>query len=255
MDANCTGVWEGALCVAGYCYVPKNRYLAFLPVPDPPTIGNRCQAFEVTLASMKRCSEDLRETCSTDADCLNQEPPLGTCVEHPSAGTPLGYLSEPDENGVSRVVSDPVYLGSWPRWPETLYVADCEIVPVATYEIRATGDGIIFSDPLPVPTIRNPSSWHYGDTVGVGTGDLPPDPGYTPPNGIDNVNDISAYLLTKAGPTKPNVHSSWIDLHGLGDGCPPNAITNVSDLQRILFGVAGQRYEDTPDQIDPATCP
>jgi hypothetical protein len=89
---------------------------------------------------------------------------------------------------------------------------------VATYEIRATVDGIVFTDPLEVATIHKPGNGWYRDVVGIGTGHLPPEPGFTGPNGAVNVTDVQAFLLTVQGPTSPSVHTTWVDLHGLGVG-------------------------------------
>jgi hypothetical protein len=173
-------------------------------------------------------------------------------VAGPSAPGVLGWVGEPDANSVSRVVADPYFSASWPR---VISVADCEIVPVATYGIRATVDGVILSDPLEVGTILKPGTWYYGDTVGEGTGELPPALGFTPPNGVVNVTDVQAYILSVQGDSSPSAPVSWVDLHGPGDGSPPNFILNVSDVQRIKFGQQGQQYTDAPDQLAPADCP
>jgi hypothetical protein len=168
-----------------------------------------------------------------------------------SVGT-LGWVGEPDENNHSEVVDASVYREDWPT---VVYVGDCEIVPAATFEIWATSDGAIFADPREIPTIHKPGARYYGDVVGFGTGDLPPLPGFTPPNRVVNVSDVQAFLLTLQGPTSPSVHTTWVDLHGLGDGSPPNFILNVADLQRILWGIDGQQYLDSPEHLDPADCP
>ncbi|UCE59030.1 MAG: M28 family peptidase [Phycisphaerales bacterium] len=164
----------------------------------------------------------------------------------------LGWLGEPDENDVSEVVNDPFFGNAWPA---VLHVGDCRIVPAATYEIRSTLDEVLFKGPVQVGTTLIPAPHYYGDTVGVGTGELPPLMGFTPPNQIVNVNDVTAYLLTAEGDTTPSAPVTWVDLHGLGEGAPPNYVLNVSDLQRILFGLEGQQYTDSLDQLDPADCP
>jgi len=163
-----------------------------------------------------------------------------------------GWVDQPNANNVSRVVHDPVYREDWPR---VIYVGDCEIVPVATYEFSATTDGSTFFNTFEVATIHKPGPRYYGDIVGVGTGDLLPLPGFTPPNRVVNVTDVQAFVLTFQGASSPSTHPTWVDLHGDGDGCPPNFVVNVSDLQRIKFGFQGQRYDDAPDQWDPADCP
>ncbi|MHC4695304.1 MAG: S8 family serine peptidase [Planctomycetota bacterium] len=224
--------------------VRKNRYISVDPNNSLASV-----ALQVELAFMQRCSSDLSRTCRIDEDC---PPGMGSCAQHPQVGSILGWVGEPDGNDVSRIIADPLFR----VWHEpTVHIGDCEIVPVVTYEIRASVDGIVLTEPLEIGTIRKPGTRHYGDTVGTGTGDLPPLPGFTPPNGATNVSDIQAYLLTVQGVLTPSVHTTWVDLHGLGDGTPPNFILNVSDLQRILFGVEGQRYTDAPDQLDPADCP
>ncbi len=164
------------------------------------------------------------------------------------------WLDAPGENGVSRLVGSPVYR-SWIDDPSVIHVGDCQIVPVATFEIRSTTDGTTFSDPVEIATIRKPGSRYYGDVVGTGTGYLPPLPGFTPPNGVVNVSDVQAYRLTVQGPSTPSVHTTWVDLYGVGDGSPPDFVLNVSDLHRILFGFQGQRYGDAPDHMNPADCP
>ncbi|MHC4698111.1 MAG: DUF7948 domain-containing protein [Planctomycetota bacterium] len=172
--------------------------------------------------------------------------------ESPSSTGPLGWVGQPDENDISRVVVDPYFTDGW---PEVVHVGDCEIVPVATYSVRATPDAIVFSVSLEISTILKPINWHYGDVVGMGTGDLPPLLGFTSPNGVVNVSDVQAFLLTMQGPLTPCVPTTWVDLHGLGVGIPPNFILNVSDLQRILWGIAGQQYLDAPEHVSPGDCP
>jgi len=173
-------------------------------------------------------------------------------AEFPGSLGVLGWVGEPDVNEVSRVVNDPYFTDVWPA---VVQVADCEIVPAATYAIRATAEEAVLSDPLEIGTILKPGALYYGDTVGEGTGDMPPLPGFTPPNGVVNVSDVQAYILTFQGPSSPSTDTTWVDLHGDGDGAPPNFIINVSDLQRIKFGFEGAAYGDTPQQLAPTDCP
>ncbi|MFQ5589649.1 MAG: M1 family metallopeptidase [Phycisphaerae bacterium] len=172
--------------------------------------------------------------------------------EFPASVGVLGWVGEPDANGVARLVPEPYYSTVW---PSVVHASDCSIHPVSTYELRATWDGIAFSDPLEIGTILKPGPRHYGDVVGEGTGALPPANGFTPPNRVVNVTDTSAFLLTAQGASTPSAPVTWVDLHGLGIGSPPNYILNVSDLQLILFGFEGQFYADAPEHYDPADCP
>jgi len=197
--------------------VPKNRYVSFVPNNDGASV-----AFQVEMT-------------------------VG-----PGPTGVLGWVSEVDENHVARVVDDPFFTAAWPA---VVNVGDCEIVPAAAYELRATPDGVFFFDPMEVQTIQKPGERYYGDVVGIGTGLMPPLPGYTPPNEVVNVTDIHAYILTVEGPSSPSAELMWLDLHGEGAGSPPNFILNVSDLQRIKFGFEGQQYTDAPDHLLPADCP
>ncbi len=233
----------------GRCFdadnVRKNRYVSI----DPSTNGDETIAIQAELACMMRCSGDLSCACRDDGEC-----PTGTgpCVEHPDVGTILGWVDEPDENGVSAIVSTPVFR-VWPE--EFVHIGACAVIPVATYEFRATLDGVILTSPIEVGTIAKPDDKHYGDTVGVGTGLLWPELGFTPPNGIININDVQAYGLTAAGIESPSADITWVDLHGLGEGRPPNFILNVSDLQSILFGYEGQTFIQNPEHKNPSDCP
>jgi hypothetical protein len=179
---------------------------------------------------------------------------LTQSLEFPGSAGLSWWVAAPDADGVSRLAGSPV-IRDWSGDPRLIYVGDCQIVPATTYEIRTTPDGVGFSDPVEVPTAHRPGTRYYGDVVGIGTGDYPPRPGFTPPNGAANVSDIQAFLLTAQGVGTPSVPTTWVDLHGLGEGIPPNLILNVADLQRILFGIDGQRYADAPDQLAPADCP
>ncbi len=172
--------------------------------------------------------------------------------EFPGSTGVLGWVGEPDSNSIARVAAQPYYSDSW---PSVVHVGDCRIHPASTYELRATWDGVAFSEPLEVGTILKPGVRYYGDVVGEGTGDMPPANGFTPPNRVVNVTDMSAYLLTAQGSSTPSAPTTWVDLHGLGAGSPPNFILNISDLQNVLFGFEGQRYADAPEHFDPADCP
>ncbi len=232
------------LAASGEHAARKNRFISIDPTPN----GSTKIAVEVRLSSMKRCSGDLSRSCRDSLDCTGGAAP---CVEHPQVGAVLGWLSAPGRNRVVRVVESPVYR----FWFEDLvHVGDCQIVPVASYELRSTPDGVTFSDPLVIGTIRKPDVRHYGDVAGgvdVGTGE------YTRADGFVNIIDIQAYLHTVQNypNSSPYVHRTWVDLHGLDPGTAPNYIINIADLQRIKFGFQGRTYTQTPEQLDPADCP
>ncbi|UCE60135.1 MAG: hypothetical protein JSU63_22160 [Phycisphaerales bacterium] len=238
----------------------KNRHISL----DPSTSGSQEIALEVVLASMRRCSENLARACATDEDCQIPLPDEGTCVEHPHADSSVGWVQEPfhycdpahtcDPNDWFATIGPDPYFAVWDDI-DTLHVGDCEIIPVATYEVYATRDAILFSYPLEVGTILKPAAGDYYGDVSGGSSD-----GITlnPPDGYVNIKDIQAYLLTQDVDV-PFAHVTWIDLHGglPGEGNPPQQILNVSDLQQILLGDQGTTYTGTADldHMDPCDCP
>ncbi len=248
---------------------PKHRYLSIDTSPSVPSET----ALRVDLISLKRCSGDLSRSCIVNQDCELAVPGSGDCIEHSDAATagpwwvqapqqePQGCIPGPcgDEDWFARVDSMP-HFEVWTL--DTLHVGDCEIIPVAEYEIRAClpPDGVVCSDPLTIGTIAQPFvspgfRGNYGDAAG------PVDAiteEFIPPDGITNVVDVFAYVNTKQNygtANKPQTHPTWVDLHGPGDGQPPQYILNVSDMGQILKGFAGDAWTDDPGNMNPGECP
>ncbi len=245
--------------------VRKNRYVSIDPNNDEPV------GLKVELVSMRRCSGLLSRACKVDDDCEAAVPGSGTCIQHPDVSTAgpwwvqapqqeqLGCLPGPcgDEDWFTRVDATP-YFDLWTLG--TLHIGDCEIIPVASYEIRAClpPDGTVCTDPLTIGTIAQPFvspgfRGNFGDVAGgvVGTA-------FTPPDGFTNVVDVSAYTLTKQNYgtiNTPQTHPTWVDLHGPGDGNPPQYIVNVSDVGQILKAFAGDAWTDDPGNMNPGECP
>ena len=150
----------------------------------------------------------------------------------PNSTGVLGWVGEPDENGIARLVDAPVHSDSWPA---VVHVGDRPIVPVATYAIRSTPDGATFSDPLEVPTIARPSPKYWADCVGALEGG-----GWTAPNGVVNMDDVMAGVQKFTDdPNAP--HLTWVDV----DGEIPNAVLNFGDIQMIVNGFKGEPYPFT----------
>ncbi len=186
--------------------VPKNRYLSF-----DPNNGALSVAFRVELTSS---------------------------VYFPGSTGVLGWVGEPDGNGIARVEADPYYTSDW---PDVLHVADCEIVPAAVYSVSSTADGAEFSLALEIPTTTQPGVKFWADMVGPLDGE-----GWTPPNGVVSMDDIMAVIQAfQASPTAP--HLSWVDL----DGEAPNKVANMTDIQQAVNGFKGFAYPFS----DPAACP
>lgn len=235
------GFWPAASQPAGAADAPgaalpphdarKHRYLSI----DSATNGATEVGLKVELTSLGRCTGDLERSCVEDNDCDSGE--TGPCVEHPDVRStwwvqapqeePLGCLPGPcgPTDQFARV--DAAFHSQvWNL--TTLHIGDCEIVPIATYEIRACfpPEGLLCSDPLTIGTIEQPFispgfRGNYGDVAGnvVGTE-------FAPPDGVANIVDVSAYQLTTQNygtANTPQTHPTWVDLNGLGAGQPPQS--------------------------------
>jgi hypothetical protein len=250
--------------------VRKHRYLSI----NPDVYGPDSGAYRVDLVSMKRCSGNLERACTFDSDCEEAIEGSGTCVEHPHVGgswwvqephqEPLGCppdnVCAPDDY-LARLGDTPFFTEWTQPW---LHIGDCEVTPLATYEIRwcLPPDGMVCDEPLIVGTVAqsfmNPGfRGNYGDIAGAPHFAGAP---FGPPDGYANVTDVMAVLFTMYNlgtDNQPQAHPTWVDLHGLGDGIPPNYIINVTDLQLLLKGVGliAGHWTDFGGALNPGDCP
>lgn len=190
-----------ASCIGGVCYAPKNRYFSF-----QPNSGATAVAFE---------------------------------VRAPVCGTLVGYVGTPAAVGgsfFSSIVPAPVFR----VWGEpVVHVGDCAVFPGSRYEIRAT-DGVAFSAPLTLPTVR-----HWGDTVGGFSNGA-----FEPPDGCVNALDVQAVLRRFQGfPNAPPV--PWADVMSVStvDPCLNRAVS-VADVLEIVQAAQGAIYP-----FSTGTCP
>ncbi|MBI4718763.1 MAG: hypothetical protein HY763_13230 [Planctomycetes bacterium] len=171
-------------------------------------------------------------------------------LDAPSA-TPIGWVGLPDAQGISKLSATPVYR----VWPEpVVHLGDCPIFPVAAYEISATVDGVLFSDPVFLYTILQPSPKLWGDTVGVFDTNTNQ---WTPPNTTVNVNDFVAALQKFQGlPQAP--HVTVVDVVGAGlpgqEACL-NKSGNIGDVFNIIKAFQGAAYPFTTNPLTCPTCP
>ena len=157
-------------------------------------------------------------------------------------------------------MGDTPFFTEWTQiW---LHIGDCEIIPHATYAIRRClpPDGIVCDEPLIIGTVAQSflSPGYRGNLGDIAS--APPSAGepFGPPDGYANVTDYMAVLFTMqhlGTDDQPQAHTTWVDLHGLGDGIPPNYIINVSDLQLIVKGVTGGHWTDFGGALNPGDCP
>lgn len=260
------GAFTGRVCPARSPLNPnalpdsalKNRMLSI----NPRSTNNHPVALRLDLTGM------LRSVANPDLTCVPTEAFTAdvTCVDHPDVDNPdlFWWVGEPidrscrDENGnsipeqtctgslyLSRVVNTPVYR----VWAEdVIHVADCEIVPVATYTIQATEDGTTFLPAEQFRTIDKPLGKHWGDVVGANTVD-----GWTPPNGIVNVNDIYAVIAVFEHHSNAP-HKTWVDVSSSSDGQAPNGLINVADLINVVVACGGASYRNCPGRVNPGEC-
>ena len=156
----------------------------------------------------------------------------------PASTDLLGWVGEPEANSnISRILAEPVFR----TWPEpVIHLGDCQIVPVASYEIRATVDAVAFTDALPLRTITQPVPKMWGDCTGDFTGAA-----WTGPNGVVNIDDIMAAVqkfqqLSTAPPL------TYVDV----DDEVPNGVLNMTDILQIVQGFKSEPYPFS----DPADC-
>jgi hypothetical protein len=231
---------------AARCYIPKNRYLTIDPTVNPdPT------AYHVTLVDINDnnctypCPPDghLVEGFLTEPAC--REAVTGCTVDPaPNAACQGTYIDPgpppvvtPLFGWVSYVVPGPVAPRVWTEYP--LFVAGCEMVPAATYEIRCSPDGFAAIDPpLIIPTSHLPpgGSQFWGDITS--------DPGtfipWMPPEYVMNMADISAVIRTfELGPDPPNAAGGppqeWCDVE-------IDHVVSFSDLGFMVQAFAGVGY-------------
>ncbi len=163
----------------------------------------------------------------------------------PGPAIDVGWVGTPDGDGLAKIEPVPVTR----VWNEVaVHGGDCEIFPVAEYEVLATADGVTFAPALLVPTIDLPSGGKFwGDTVGSFDGLQ-----WTAPNNIVNTNDFIAALQKFQNlPTAP--HITVVDVQSVSSTDPClNRITNIADVFLLIQAFQGNMY---PFTTDPAACP
>lgn len=143
-------------------------------------------------------------------------------------GTPgvVGWVGTPDVNGLAQLVSAPL---SPPRgWPEAeVHVGGCTIVPGASYGIRATGDGVVFSPMLHVYTAGIPiDGRQWADVVGLFNSVAG---AWNGPEGRVTGFDATAVMQGFQGSLlAPPV--SWADLHPQ----TPDRAVNGADILQVI---------------------
>jgi hypothetical protein len=237
---DCTDAYEGADCIAGVCYVPKNRYLSI-----DPTTNLGLVAYRVEIVGAAEYPAAVGRAWWLDAP---------TCYDYPN-GYPvpeattcegadrLGWVSKLRSTAVTRV---------WTESP--LHITGCGIVPDVFYEIRTSPDhGDWFSEPLPINTAHDPDgeAQSWGDITG---GPVPDMLGlWLAPERATNLADVQAAIRTFENQTAetgspPRV---WVDVE-------IDQVISLSDIQFIIKAFQGAAYASLNLPligIHPADCP
>ena len=206
-----------------------NRFLSFLPDDEGTPL-----AYQVELVAVG------------PAECYDNDPTndvgLEWWVTEPVCTDTDGNVVSPPCTGEdvwrSRLDPNPQPLSVWPQ--DVVHIADCEVVPIAEYEITAY-DGLGFSAPQAIGTIQRPDLKCWADCVGEWDGAQ-----WTPPNQVVNMDDVmAAVFYFKQVANKP--HRIWVEV----DDEAVNMVLNFTDIQRIVQGFKGETYPFR----NPAACP
>ena len=262
----------------------RNRYIQFDPNPINTGVN---VAFKVTLTSLRLSSCDDSGSpdvegwaCRTDGDCRAcsdvvpppNDPPIIPCWTTPlhcppgetcdltgahcvndqagSVGMVWWVGEEHPTTGVHLLVTQPFRKEST-AWPNPILVGDCEIVPVAVYEVRAVDVGTsVETPPLEVKTVEKPDRFWADCVAPLGdhcTGN------WRPCSGDADCPVCYNWLL---GPTDPNNGSSLTpcttdadcDPATTGEFCgstcilqwpPPDGFINFQDVNAAVFTFSG----------------
>jgi len=197
---------------------PMNRYVAFAPNNPGQTVAFRVQ-----------------KTTAPTGTCWVQTP-----IASPGADQ---FTAACGAVPVFRIWDEPVVL-----------VGDCEIIPVAAYEVFASLPGPVENPSgLAVQTIDLPilNNKNWGDNVGSNTGTE-----WTPPNRFTNVNDVLSLLSFISGASVRPVFPV-VNLQSISSSDPClNPNVNAADVLIAVHAVAGGTYgpPSTSKFNDPTLC-
>jgi len=247
----CTGGWECTVndtCNAGVCTdgVDVNT-MACDDDGDCP-VGNCNLSSGFCSCMVARPPDDVRKNRYISFSPNDHVSTLAFRVFKTTVPVGICWVGAPDANGRAKCGTPPVFR----VWTEsTIHVGDCDIVPVASYEIRATSNGTTFGPATVVETILLPSinnKW-WGDVVGSNNGTV-----WTPPNQITNVQDIVAVTAFISGlAIVPTFEMVNVQAVSSADPCL-NPFVNTADLFMIVRAASGDIYPFVTNMGDCPNC-
>ena len=220
----------------------KNRFITFLA--NNPGLEVSIQA-ELVGVGPGECydndpSGDIGMTWWVTPPVCTDRNGLDVTAEDPGCTGNLDGIPNIWRSQLTTNIQDPMI------WPEAcIYLADCEVIPIADYYLRATldphGGPLLFSEPTRFETIRRPATKCWADCVGAWDGSQ-----WSPPNGVVNMDDVMAAVFCfKQVENRPR--RTWMEVDDEG----VNMVVNFADIQMIVQGFKGQPYPFS----DPAECP
>ena len=240
---DCTDAYVGADCIAGRCYVPKNRYLSIDPTADPDPA-----AYQVKIIEAVDYPGALgRSWWAGEPLCYDY--PNGEVVENP----PGGDCSGPDYFGWVSKLSDVPVTRNWTE--AAVHITGCGVAPAVAYEIRASHDEgtTLSTQALTMSTAHHPQgdAQSWGDITG---GPVPGMPGvWLPPERSTNFGDVGNAIRTfenRSGDSgyPPRI---WVDVE-------INQVINLADVQFVVSAFEGNAYTDLNLPmigVNPSDCP
>ena len=221
----------------------KNRVLSFLANNDAPECSRGPRSFLVTLTEIGSPECFVHDPAGdVDMTWWVTAPVCTDLYGHDTGAVPgLDSCAEPNiwRSQLTLELQGPF------EWPdECVHLIDCEVIPLARYEIRAvnpgTGDE---SAPLVVETIARPWPKYWADVCGAL---YYPDHQWSPPNGVTAMDDVMAAVFYFTNhPYKP--HRTWVELADEG----PDMVLNFTDIFQIVRGFSGYPYP----YPNPSSCP
>lgn len=237
-DASCGGgtlaaplpeLYSG--CAGAPCYATKNRYLTFIP-PAPPC-GTVSTALRITFGPMPGPND-----CPGIADySAFNGMTMWVGPEHLFGDELLDTLS-----GVFELQSTPRFRDWRSVNGGVVFVADCNIVPCASYTIQAvTEDGLATGDYSPPLFLSTTPTW--GDVTGAGG--LPADGAV---NALDVAGVVDRFVNLPGSPPK-----AACDLFGNRPWQGAFASIDALDVSAVLDAFRGVAYP-LSGPVAPAAC-
>ena len=234
---DCWGDWRGANCVvydqvtgAARCYIAKNRYLTI-----DPTVNDGPVAYHVTLSQL---DDQYDHSCLPLAGWLSS--PVCRADDTGCPVAPQPPSTDPCQGEgmfgwVSYLTPNPVTPRIWNEYP--LFVAGREVAPAASYEIRASTDGIIPIDPpLTIMTSHDPNgdAQHWGDVTSDPGTSIP----WMPPEFTTSFSDVSAAIRTFENTGGPALEWSDVEI---------DHVVTFGDIGFLIKAFEGDTYPGITD--------